>query len=221
MIEVRCMGNPAGTDSRLKLQLAYHKREAERLEKELEAHRSCSPENPSANLLSDVLDLSPPCFHSRFLDSLDSAVLVTDTDGIIRYWNAGATRLYGWTKEEAVGRHVLDTTVPAENRQISDEVIEKLRRGETWQRDCIAIDKQGHCFWAQMKDTPVFDDDGQLIGIIGVSHDISERRAAEEKLRISERNLVRSQEIAKIGHWRFDIRTEEEEWSEQMYRIHG
>ncbi len=53
------------------------------------------------------------------------------------------------------------------------------------------------------------------------AHDITERKAIEEKLRLKNRELERAQEIAKIGSWYLDLKTNEVSWTEELYKIYG
>jgi len=69
--------------------------------------------------------------------------------------------------------------------------------------------------------TPFFGDDGEVIGLIGISRDITERKQAEEKLRETTRNLQAAQRIAHIGNWAFDVATQTMTWSEEHARIFG
>jgi PAS domain S-box-containing protein len=42
------------------------------------------------------------------LDAVDAAIIATDLDAVVTHWSKGAQRLYGWSREEAVGRCVMD-----------------------------------------------------------------------------------------------------------------
>jgi PAS domain S-box-containing protein len=69
--------------------------------------------------------------------------------------------------------------------------------------------------------TPMRSDEGQLEKVIHIATDVSERVRAEEALRKSEAMLRKSQEIAHIGSWHLDLRTDELTWSDEVYRIFG
>ena len=53
------------------------------------------------------------------------------------------------------------------------------------------------------------------------AHDITDRKAIEEKLRLKNRELERAQEIAKIGSWYLDLKTNEVSWTEELYKMYG
>src|SRR4051812_49954462 len=66
------------------------------------------------------------------MESLGQAVIATDLQGRVRYWNAGAERMYGWTAAEAVGRPATELNQPAMEKSLSDEIFDTLRKGGQW-----------------------------------------------------------------------------------------
>lgn len=79
----------------------------------------------------------------------------------------------------------------------------------------------GHRELVETIKTPFFHRDGSLRGVLGVARDITNTRAAEDALRVSENLLRRSQEVARIGSWRLDILSGALEWSEESYLLLG
>ena len=67
---------------------------------------------------------------------------------------------------------------------------------------------------------PVYEE-GQVVRLQGVFHDIHERKLAEDALRQSEANLREAQQIAKLGDFEFNLHTQEVRWSDEVYRIFG
>ena len=60
-------------------------------------------------------------FQAHLLDAVEQAVIATDLNGTIIYWNSFAKQLYGWTPEEALGASILDLTPPADMRDLANE----------------------------------------------------------------------------------------------------
>jgi PAS domain S-box-containing protein len=113
------------------------------------------------------------------LDQVDLAVIATDADGVIRTWNARAESLYGWGREEAIGRHVAELTVPPESRRTADEVLATLQRGRPWQGQFRLCRRDGSLFSAFVKSSPILDADGELVGIVGASIEIGDPALAQ------------------------------------------
>ena len=120
------------------------------------------------------------------LDAIGEAVITTDLDGTVAFWNAAAERLFGWTAEEAIGTNVLELTPSANSRDEAREILNRLARGETWQGRFELRRRDGSSFPALVTDAPIFDDEGQLAGIIGISADLTEPLEAERNARRGE-----------------------------------
>jgi PAS domain S-box-containing protein len=115
----------------------------------------------------------------QILDHVDLAVIATDADGVVTTWNCRAEVLYGWSRDEAVGRHIADLTVPRHSQRTADEIMSAIQRGESWQGVFQVRRKDGSIFAAYVKDSPILDDQQQLIGIVGVSIEIGDPALAE------------------------------------------
>src|SRR5215218_6021181 len=119
-------------------------------------------------------------FQARLLDAVGQAIIATNPQGTIIYWNRAAEELYGWPKEEVMGRPIVEVTP-------SEEMMSELRAGRSWSGEFVVQRKDGSTFPAMVTDTPVHDEQGNLAGIIGVSTDITEFKKMEELRRSEER----------------------------------
>ena len=113
------------------------------------------------------------------LERLDLAVIATDADGVVTTWNPRAEILYGYSREEAIGRHVNELTVPAESRRTAEAILAALQRGEPWQGSFQLCRKDGSQLTAFVKDAPILDDSGALIGVVGVSIEMGDPELAD------------------------------------------
>lgn len=125
-------------------------------------------------------------FQAYLLDVIGQAVIATDLGGDIIYWNHFAEKLYGWTSEEVVGRSILEITPAFSSAEQAAEIMEPLGRGENWTGEFPVRRRDGAPFTAMVTNSPIFDEAGRIIGIIGVSFDLTDRKKAEEALRRSE-----------------------------------
>jgi PAS domain S-box-containing protein len=113
------------------------------------------------------------------LDRVDLAIIATDGKGVVVTWNARAERLYGWTRAEALGRDLIELTVPPEEFPAAQQVIAALQRGESWQGQFRTRRKDGSRFTAFVKDSPILDASGALIGMVSVSIEIGDPELAQ------------------------------------------
>jgi PAS domain S-box-containing protein len=121
-------------------------------------------------------------FQEHLLNQVEVAVIATDVDGQITHWNAHATHLYGWSPAEALGLSVAALTVGEHDPAVSSATWARLRAGVSWSGEFQARRKDGTTFPAHITDAPVRDPEGGLVGIVGVSQDITERKAYETRL---------------------------------------
>lgn len=112
---------------------------------------------------------------------------MVNPDGVVTTWNTGAERIYGYTAQEIIGQN-FSRFYPKEDRA-GDKSLQELAlakergglRDEGWR-----LRKDGSRFWASIVITPIYDKSGELIGYGKVTRDLTEQKAAEEKLRRSE-----------------------------------
>ena len=126
--------------------------------------------------------------HRLLVESVqDYAIFALDPDGYILSWNAGAKRFKGYEADEIVGKH-FSIFYPEEKVKSGwpqHELKEAARIGR-FEDEGWRIRKDGSRFWANVVITALRDGSGQLLGFAKVTRDLTERRAAEEALRLSE-----------------------------------
>jgi two-component system, sensor histidine kinase and response regulator len=112
--------------------------------------------------------LSAAIFESM-LDSVEQSVIATDADGLICYWNAHAERLYGWRSGEVMGRSILEVTPAEMSRTRAAEIMDTLLSGARFRGEFEVRRRDGTPFRATVVNRPLLDEDGRLIGVVGVS----------------------------------------------------
>ncbi len=128
-------------------------------------------------------------FQSRLLNAVEQAVIATDLEGNIIYWNHYAEVLYGWSAAEVMGRLVVDVVPAASTKEQAAKLMSRLQVGESWSGEFLVQRRDGTTFPAMVFDSPIYNEQGSLIGIVGVSVDITERKRAEEELQRSNAEL--------------------------------
>ncbi len=120
-------------------------------------------------------------FQAHLLDAVEQSVIATDLQGTVLYWNSFAEKLYGWTAAEALGANILDVTPAEASRVQASEILEKLRKGESWSGEFPVQRRDGSELPVFVTNSPIVSDNGELIGVVGVSVDNTERRRAEQE----------------------------------------
>ncbi len=121
-------------------------------------------------------------FQAKLLNAIGQAVIATDVQGTVTYINGAAESLYGWPSAKAIGRSILEVTVPDVSQSQAIEIMGQLTAGRSWSGEFSVQRSDGSIFTAEVHDTPIVDAAGKLIGVIGVSSDISLRKETERLL---------------------------------------
>jgi len=127
---------------------------------------------------------------AALLDQTNDGILVCDLEGVIRFWNRGAERLYGWTAAEAIG-HRLHELLKVEETLVRFGIESVLHTG-SWVGQMEKKTRDGKtlildCSWALLR-----DDQGNPLSILTTDTDITERREMEGK-------FLRAQRMESIG----------------------
>ncbi|KAK7348063.1 hypothetical protein VNO80_22612 [Phaseolus coccineus] len=107
----------------------------------------------------------------NILQSMGQSVHILDLNCRIIYWNRSAENLYGYTAEEALGRDGIELLVDPRDLGLANDTVNRVMVGENWTGQFPVKNKMGEKFLAVATNTPFYDDDGSLVGIICVSCD--------------------------------------------------
>ncbi|TXT46336.1 MAG: signal transduction histidine kinase nitrogen specific NtrB [Limisphaerales bacterium] len=179
-------------------------------------------------IMVDITDRKETEAALRQRNALLQTVVESTTDPIFAKDLAGRYQLLNTACAKALGapiEHILGHTdadlLPAETantfRETDDEV---MVTGESVTREESGQMPDGVHHW-QAKKSPWRDADGRLLGIIGVSRDITAQKEAEAALRHSSGILHQAQQIAQIGSWHLDLLNNVLIWSPETHRIFG
>jgi len=123
---------------------------------------------------------------AAIVDSSDDAIVSKNLDGVITSWNKGAERIFGYSAEEAVGRHIT-LIIPEERRGEEADILARLKRGERVDHfQTVRVRKDGGMLDVSLTISPMRDSSGRIVGASKVARDITAQRRAEEALRESE-----------------------------------
>jgi PAS domain S-box-containing protein len=125
-------------------------------------------------------------FQADILRNVRDSVIVTDLQGKISYWNAGATSIFGYSPEEMINQSIATLYTEIDESQLAF-YIQHIIAGQAYAGEWKGHRKDGTVVWVDRKTTPMLNRDGEVCGFIGVSKDITERKHAEELAKRSER----------------------------------
>ncbi|MEU1166956.1 PAS domain S-box protein, partial [Streptomyces sp. NPDC005921] len=119
---------------------------------------------------------------AALVESSQDAILAKTLDGDITYWNAAAQDLYGYTAEEAIGRHVSMLAPPDLRAEVS-ALLTRLRQGEKVEHfETLRVTRSGALLDVDVTLWPTRDTRGRVVGACAIVRDISDRKRAEAEL---------------------------------------
>jgi len=157
---------------------------------------------------------------AMLLARVQDSIIVTDLEGIVVYWNAGAMRLFGWTAEEMVGRPYADRFDESIRPSIQARIRE-LIDGSDWNGEFEDYRKDGSRVWIHARVSRILDSEGRPTGVMGVSHDISGRKRAEDERDRALRQLRLQVERMPLAYVLMDANLHIVDWNASAERIFG
>ena len=125
------------------------------------------------------------------LEHISQCVITTDLSGIVTYWNRGSERIFGYKREEMVGKSLIKIYPFVAEEQFHND-LEMLRAGKEIRGQWKSITKYGEIIWIDVHGQPLFDENGNPKAIIASCHDIGTLKAVEKEL---EENKAQAQAI--------------------------
>ncbi|MDP3464766.1 MAG: PAS domain S-box protein [Sulfuricurvum sp.] len=168
-------------------------------------------------------------------NNINYLVITTSKDGIITSFNRKAEQMLGYEASELIGKHtpaifhyppeILDRATQFSNElnialEPGFEVfVIKSKLGFPNEYEWTYIAKNGAHIPVLLSVTSLHDNDGLLIGYVGISRDITAEKETYEQFIHSKQLLNEAQNLAKVGSWSLDLTQNYLEWSDEIYRI--
>ncbi len=157
---------------------------------------------------------------SQAIKSMHESMVITDENNNILFVNHASQKTYGYESHELIGRHI---SIVQSNKNLP-VLLEKLSAATihgTWEGELINKRKDGSEFPIHLSSSPVLDEEGKIIALIGVAEDITERKQAEEALRESETRLRLILQTAIDAFISIDVEGMVTEWNPQATLTFG
>ncbi len=152
---------------------------------------------PDGNLLAMIRDITERksaqqqiAEQAALLEKARDAILVRDLDGKILFWNSGAERVYGWTRQEAVGRNI-DELLYANPRQFREANGLAIEQGE-WYGELSHLTRDKREIIIEARWTLIRDNAGHPKSVLAINTDITEKKKIEAQ-------FMRAQRMESIG----------------------
>ena len=154
------------------------------------------------------------------IEGTSDSIFVKDLESRYLMMNPAAADFLNRPVEEILGKTDGELYPPETARQfaLSDQKVTETGETEVFEgtAESAGLVRDYLCAKSVYRDLQ-----GNIIGLVGISHDITERKHAEEKLKQSEQQLAEAQRLAHIGSWNWDLTTDALTWSVELYRILG
>ncbi len=153
--------------------------------------------------LSDQLDSDPEIATARLaaiVEGSDDAIVAKDLNGVIKSWNFGAERIFGYTAQQVIGKPI---TILIPPDRIGEEavILEKIRRGEHVDHyESVRRHKDGRSLNVSLTISPIVNSHGQIVGASKIARDITGRKLADAALVKAEKLAAAGRLAATMAH---------------------
>ncbi|HZM23417.1 MAG TPA: HD domain-containing phosphohydrolase [Anaerolineales bacterium] len=128
-------------------------------------------------------------YQANLLSNVNDAIMASDENYRITYWNHAAESLYGWSAEEALGNFGPDITQTEFPGLDTDEMLRHIREVGLWRGEVIQIKKDGTRFPCEISSLLLQDEKGTVRGYVSINRDITKRKHAEEQAQLQIQRL--------------------------------
>jgi len=154
-------------------------------------------------------------FSEEIMRYMTEGLVLTDVRETVIFINQRLSKMLGYLPEQIIGKCWLDM-VSAEQQAIAQEALARRAQKHTDRYEIILRHKDGHKFPVMIGAGPRFDkQSGEFIGTMG------ERKQAEDALNRKHTMLARTEAVAHVGSWEWEVEGDKVTWSEELFRILG
>ena len=122
---------------------------------------------------------------ASIVESSSDAIISKTLDGIVKSWNQGAYKMYGYTEEEMIGNHI-SKIIPREKIKEFNQIMERILAGKKVSKtDTLRVKKNGKIVHVSLTISPIKDEEGRVIGASAIGRDVTQERIQNKKFKIA------------------------------------
>lgn len=160
-------------------------------------------------------------FIRELIHSSKDGMMALDKNLHYTVWNPGMEAITGLTAHEVLGKSMNEVFPETTQDGVVPHYIKPALEGHAGETGTIhyEIQRTGRQGFMDSRYSPIYDEGGEVIGVLGVVRDVTERHLAEEEVKKSQAALKQAQAMASIGSWEWDIEKNKISWSEELCRL--
>lgn len=168
------------------------------------SHRGGKTGRPEDRTILENANAYPGLFKA-LVDSSDDAIMMKDLNGIIRTWNKGAERIFGYTAEEIIGKSVTELMPPALRKE-EQEILARIRAGERIDHyETVRVTKDGRLVDMSLTVSPILNAEDRIVGASKIARDITEKKRWEAEIKrahdeAEQANHAKDEFLATLSH---------------------
>jgi PAS domain S-box-containing protein len=120
-------------------------------------------------------------------DTMQEGVLIVDNDDVIQFINQSCCDIFGYTPEELIGKIGYEHLINTEDRELIIGKNQTRTKGLSDEYEARGTNTKGELIWLRISGAPLSDEDGNIIGSVGIMTDITESKALKEQLLASQK----------------------------------
>ena len=155
------------------------------------------------------------------VDAIPQLIIAIDADGDLQFANQAVLEYTGLTKEEIGSERFRHVFHPEDSQRLHAQREAAISRGVPFEYERRLRHKDGEYRWLLVQYKPLVDERGKVIRWYATGTDIDERKRAEEKLRLSEWNLLEAERLGHLGGWRIDVASQTVTCTPELVRLVG
>lgn len=160
-------------------------------------------------------------YYRNLANSTSAFIWTLDREQRLTFCNQSRRNFLGEILEKEAARGLLAGVHPEDEAKFQQLIDRHISKKEPFSIEYRLRNHEGEYRWILDECTPQFGVKGEFIGYIAHGVDITAQKNIENSLRQAEKRLYETQELAKLGHWEYEIATNRVEWSPTLCRLYG